>query len=105
VVDPSLTMEVSACHARTRAITRDTLCPANRPVTSSKDASRDDARVVSDVSVCVRGVLLKLTTNAVHVTVERFTEIDVVASLRSSTTAALRRGCLLLAGGFAPPYL
>src|SRR6266511_3835947 len=37
--------------ARTRAITRDTLSPANRPVASSKDASRDVARVVSDVSV------------------------------------------------------
>src|SRR6266508_7008232 len=44
-------MEVWECHARTRAITRDTLSPANWPVAGSKDASRDDARVVSDVSV------------------------------------------------------
>src|SRR6266498_1431367 len=44
-------MEVWERHARTRAITRDTLSPANRPFASSKDASRDDARVVSDVSV------------------------------------------------------
>src|SRR6266508_7015644 len=44
-------MEVWECHARTRAITRDTLSPANHPVAGSKDSSRHDARVVSNVSV------------------------------------------------------
>jgi hypothetical protein len=42
---------------------------------------------------CVRGMLLKLTTKAS--VADQFTEIDVVASSGSSTTAALCRGCLL----------
>jgi hypothetical protein len=46
-----LTMEVLERHARTRAITRDTVSPANSPVAGVVDASRDVARVVSDVSV------------------------------------------------------
>jgi nucleoside-diphosphate-sugar epimerase len=44
-------MEVSGRHARTHAITRDTVSPANRAVAGGEDASRDVARVVSDVSV------------------------------------------------------
>jgi hypothetical protein len=47
---PFLTMEVSGRHARTRAITRDMLLPANQPVPTGGDASRDVASVVSDVS-------------------------------------------------------
>jgi hypothetical protein len=55
--DPLLTMEVPRRHARTRAITRDTVSPANRAVGEGGDASRDVARVVSDVSVlCPREV-------------------------------------------------
>jgi hypothetical protein len=50
-VDPLLTMEVSRCHARTRAITQDTFTPANRTVLVRRDASGGVARVVSDVSV------------------------------------------------------
>jgi hypothetical protein len=46
-----LTMEVPERHARTRAVTRDTLLPANRAIARGRDASRDVARVVSDVSV------------------------------------------------------
>jgi hypothetical protein len=46
-----LTMEVSGPHARTRAITGDTVSPANRSGLDAEDASRDVARVVSDVSV------------------------------------------------------
>jgi len=46
-----LTMEVQERHARTRAIIRDAVFPANPPVAGNGDASRDDARVVSDVSV------------------------------------------------------
>src|SRR5215211_6064543 len=50
-------MEVSGRHARTRAITRDMLSPANQPVPTGGDASRDVASVVSDVSVlCPRPV-------------------------------------------------
>jgi hypothetical protein len=47
-------------HARTRAITRGMVLPANQPESGPKDASRGVARVVSDVSVlCPRlGVLL-----------------------------------------------
>src|SRR5215204_5940102 len=57
-VDHLLTMEVSERHARTRAIMRDTLSPANRPVRTGGDASRHVARVVSDVSVlCPRRVV------------------------------------------------
>jgi hypothetical protein len=48
---PLLTMEVSERHARTRAIIRDTVSPANRPDARVRDASRGVARVVSDVSV------------------------------------------------------
>jgi hypothetical protein len=45
-------------HARTRAITRDTVFPANRDEWGLEDASRDVARVVSDVSVlCPRTVV------------------------------------------------
>jgi hypothetical protein len=45
-------------HARTRAIIRGTPSPANRTDPSVGDASRDVARVVSDVSVlCPRGVV------------------------------------------------
>jgi hypothetical protein len=44
-------MEVQERHARTCAIIRDAVFPANPPVAGSGDASRDDARVVSDVSV------------------------------------------------------
>jgi hypothetical protein len=52
-----LTMEVSRRHARTRAITRDTVFPANPPSSRAQYASRDVARVVSDVSVlCPRPV-------------------------------------------------
>jgi NAD(P)H-binding len=55
--DALLTMEVWERHARTRAITRDAVSPANRPDQEAGDASRDVARVVSDVSVlCPRGV-------------------------------------------------
>ena len=51
-------MEVSGRHARTRAITRDTLSPANRAAAGGRDASRDVASVVSDVSVlCPRAVV------------------------------------------------
>ena len=50
-------MEVLGRHARTRAITRDTLSPANRAVAVGGGVSRDVARVVSDVSVlCPRVV-------------------------------------------------
>jgi hypothetical protein len=49
--DPLLTMEVRERHARTRAITRDTAFPANRTEIRHNHASRDVARVVSDVSV------------------------------------------------------
>src|SRR5215204_984881 len=50
-------MEVSGRHARTRAITRDMLSPADQPVPTGGDASRDVANVVSDVSVlCPRPV-------------------------------------------------
>jgi hypothetical protein len=57
-LDPLLTMEVSERHGRARAITRDTLSPANRTVAGSPDASRDVACVVSDVSVlCPRTVV------------------------------------------------
>jgi hypothetical protein len=56
--DPLLTMEVLERHARTRAITRDTLSPANHTVRRTGGASRDVARVVSDVSVlCPRPVV------------------------------------------------
>src|SRR5262245_41778183 len=44
-------MEVFGGHARTRAVTRDTDSPANRTAWKDGDASRDVARVVSDVSV------------------------------------------------------
>ena len=46
-----LTMEVLVRHARTRAITRDTLSPANPGRCDRGDASREVGRVVSDVSV------------------------------------------------------
>jgi hypothetical protein len=46
-----LTMEVLERHARTRAITYDTLSPGNQAIPSGSDATRDVARVVSDVSV------------------------------------------------------
>ena len=53
-----LTMEVSGRHARTRAITRGTVSPANRTGLDASDVSRDVARVVSDVSVlCPRRVV------------------------------------------------
>jgi hypothetical protein len=53
-----LTMEVSGRHARTRAITRDTVSPANQTDLAAADMSRDVARVVSDVSVlCPRVVV------------------------------------------------
>src|SRR5213593_52793 len=56
-IDPLITMEVSGRHARTRAITCDTVSAANRPGPDAGDASRDVARVVSDVSVlCPRVV-------------------------------------------------
>jgi hypothetical protein len=49
-------MEVSGRHARTRAVIRGTVLAANRTLPSANDASRDVARVVSDVSVlCPRG--------------------------------------------------
>jgi hypothetical protein len=55
---PSLTMEVQDRHARTRAITRGTVLPANRVKRDVKNASRGVARVVSDVSVlCPRAVV------------------------------------------------
>jgi hypothetical protein len=44
-------MEVWERHARTRAITRDTVSPGNRAIRGGHDASRDVARVVSAVSV------------------------------------------------------
>jgi hypothetical protein len=44
-------MEVLGRHARTRAITRGTVSPANRPDPGVWDASQGVARVVSDVSV------------------------------------------------------
>jgi hypothetical protein len=59
---PLLTIEVQRRHARTRAITPDTISPANRTVAGGGDASRDVARVVSDVSVCVRVASSGLTT-------------------------------------------
>jgi hypothetical protein len=46
-----LTMEVCEQYARTRAITRDTVSPGNQAIRDRSDASRDVARVVSDVSV------------------------------------------------------
>src|SRR5262249_50208068 len=46
-----LTMEVSGGHARTRAITRDTVSPAIRAALVGVDAPRDVGRVVTDVSV------------------------------------------------------
>jgi hypothetical protein len=49
--DALLTMEVQERHARTRAITRGTVLPANRVKRVVKNASRGVARVVSDVSV------------------------------------------------------
>jgi hypothetical protein len=52
-----LTMEVPTRHARTRAITRDTVFPANRLGPDPGDASRGVVRVASDVSVlCPRAV-------------------------------------------------
>ena len=48
---PSLPWRFRERHARTRAITGDTLSPANRAELDAGDASRDVARVVSDVSV------------------------------------------------------
>jgi DsrE/DsrF-like family len=51
-------MEVWERHARTRAVIRDTVSPANQAVVGAGDASRDVARVVSDVSVlCPRSVV------------------------------------------------
>jgi hypothetical protein len=51
-------MEVSGRLARTRAITRDTVLPANRVKREVKNASRGVAHVVSDVSVsCPRAVV------------------------------------------------
>src|SRR6266542_7013925 len=51
-------MEVSGRHARTRPITCDTVLPANQPDPATDYASRDVARVVSDVSVlCPRAVV------------------------------------------------
>jgi hypothetical protein len=51
-------MEVLEGHARTRAITRGTVLPANRVKQDVKNASRGVARVVSDVSVlCPRAVV------------------------------------------------
>src|SRR6266511_3867638 len=44
-------MEVLWRHARTRAITRGTVFPANRADPGVRDASQGVARVVSDVSV------------------------------------------------------
>jgi hypothetical protein len=55
-------MEVSGRHARTRAITRDAVLPANQPDPATNYASRDVARVVSDVSVWVRGLVSNSTT-------------------------------------------
>ena len=46
-----LTMEDSERHAYTRAIIRDAISPANPAGWDLGDASRDAARVVSDVSV------------------------------------------------------
>jgi hypothetical protein len=55
---PFLTMEVSVRHARTRAATSDTVLPAKSASVRLEDASRDVARVVSDVSVlCPRFVV------------------------------------------------
>jgi hypothetical protein len=56
--DALLTMEVSVRHARTRAATSDTVLPAKSASVRLEDASRDVARVVSDVSVlCPRFVV------------------------------------------------
>src|SRR5215207_10250551 len=53
-----LTMEVSGRHARTRPITCGAVLPANQPDPATDYASRDVARVVSDVSVlCPRAVV------------------------------------------------
>jgi hypothetical protein len=50
-------MEGPEGHARARTIIRDALSPANRSLRGTGDASRDVARVVSDVSVlCPRSV-------------------------------------------------
>ena len=46
-----LTIEVPRRHARTRAIIRDTVLPANLTNEGRKDGPRGVARVVSDVSV------------------------------------------------------
>src|SRR5438034_506461 len=51
-------MEVPRRHARTDAITCDTVLPANRTNEGRKDGPRGVARVVSDVSVlCPRAVV------------------------------------------------
>jgi hypothetical protein len=60
---PLLTMEVSERHARTCAITRDVLSPANRPDPHGCDASRDVASVVSDVSILCPPAVVKLDDN------------------------------------------
>src|SRR5437667_12859750 len=53
-----LTIEVPRRHARTRAIIRDTVLPANLTNEGRKDGPRGVARVVSDVSVlCPRIVV------------------------------------------------
>jgi hypothetical protein len=56
----SLTVEVRERHARTRATTRDTVSPANRAEWRLEDASRDVARVVSDVSVLCPRVVVEI---------------------------------------------
>ena len=48
---PPPPMQVSERHARTRAIAYDTVLPGNQAIPSASDATRDVARVVSDVSV------------------------------------------------------
>jgi hypothetical protein len=81
-----LTMEVPTRHARTRAITRDTVFPANRLGPDPGDASRGVVRVVSDVSV--------LCPQAVD-------ETDNCPGRSASIRAELTRGASRCAGGFA----
>jgi hypothetical protein len=55
-------MEVWTRHARTRAIARDAVFPANRVDAAAVHASGDVARVVSDVSVLCPLVVAGLDT-------------------------------------------
>jgi hypothetical protein len=73
-------MEVRRRHARTRAIIRDKVFPANQPDPGARHVSRAVARVVFHVSILCRAVLLILTTHAIT----------------SCTSLDRDRGCALL---------